>query len=199
MITTELIKTLRDKTGVSVMQCKKALEEAGGDMEKATIILLKRSAEAAVKKGARELGAGVVESYIHSTRNVGSLVEVMCETDFVSNNEEFKKLAYDVAMQVVATSPEFLKREDVTEESKAKAREVFLKEINDVPVNANKSDDMKEKILAGKLDAYFNERVLMEQAFIKNPDMIIRNLVEQAVQKFGEKIEITRFIRYSVK
>jgi elongation factor Ts len=170
-ITTELIKKLRDDTGVSVMQCKKALEEANGDIEKATIILLKKSGESAAKKEGRELGAGVVAAYIHNTGNVGVMVELMSETDFVANNEEFKKLAYDIAMHVAASNPEYLKKEDVTEEARAKVSEVLAKEVED------KKADMKEKILAGKLDAYFNERTLLEQAFVKNQ----------------------RFVRYSVK
>jgi len=192
-ITTELIKSLRDKTGVSVMQCKKALEEAGGDMDKAIIILQKRSAEAALKKSDRELGAGVVESYVHSTKAVGAMVELMCETDFVSGNEEFKKLAYDIAMHVAAANPQYLKKEDIGEESKAKALEVFTPEV------AGKPEELKEKILSGKLDAFFAEQVLLEQAFIKNGDLTIKNLLEQGSQKFGEKIEITRFVRFSVK
>lgn len=192
-ITTELIKTLRDKTGVSVMQCKKALEEAGGDIDKATIILQKRSAEAALKKSDRELGAGVIESYVHSTKAVGAMVELMCETDFVSGNEEFKKLAYDIAMHIAATNPQYLKKEDISEESKAKALEVFTPEVEGKP------EELKEKILSGKLDAFFGEQVLLEQAFIKNGDLTIKNLIEQGSQKFGEKIEITRFVRFSTK
>lgn len=192
-ITTELIKSLRDKTGVSVMQCKKALEEAGGDLEKATIILLKRSAEAALKKGDRTLGAGVVESYVHNTKNVGALVELMCETDFVSGNAEFKQLAYDIAMHVAAANPEYLKTEEIDEASKAKASEVFAEEV------AGKPADLKEKILQGKLDSYFSDKVLLEQTFIKNGDVKIKNLIEQATQKFGEKVEITRFVRFSIK
>jgi elongation factor Ts len=192
-ITIDLIKSLRDKTGVSVMQCKKALEEASGDMDKAIIILMKKSSEISVKKGDRTLGAGAVGAYIHGTGNVGALVEVMCETDFVSSNEDFKKLAYDVAMHVTASNPEFLKKEDISESDMAKAREVFEKEVLDKP------KDLQDKILAGKLDSYFNERILLEQHFIKNPDITIKGLVEQAVQKFGEKVEITRFSRFSVK
>jgi elongation factor Ts len=192
-ITTELIKSLRDKTGVSVMQCKKALEEAKGDIEKATIILLKRSSEAALKKGDRTLGSGVVEAYIHSTKTVGAMVELACETDFVSNNEEFKKMAYDIAMHITASNPEFLKKEDIKEEDKVKAREVFMEEIKGKPA------DMVDKILAGKLDSYFNERVLLEQPFIKNPEKTIKNILEEGVQKFGEKIELIRFQRFSVK
>lgn len=192
-ITTELIKTLRDQTGVSVMQCKKALEEAGGDMDKAVIILKKRSAEAAQKKSDRELGAGVVESYIHSTKTVGAMVELMCETDFVSGNEEFKKLAYDIAMQVAATNPSVLTKEEISEEAKAKALEVFTPEVEGKP------EELKTKILEGKLDSFFNEQVLLDQPFIKNGDVTIRGLIEQGTQKFGEKIEVTRFVRFSIK
>ena len=192
-ITTELIKTLRDQTGVSVMQCKKALEEAGGDMHKAVIILKKRSAETAQKKSDRELGAGVVESYIHSTKTVGAMVELMCETDFVSGNEEFKKLAYDIAMHVAATNPSVLTKEEISEEAKAKALEVFLPEVEGKP------EELKAKILEGKLDSFFNEQVLLDQSFIKNGDVTIRGLIEQGTQKFGEKIQITRFVRFSIK
>ncbi len=192
-ITTELIKQLRDKTGVSIMQCKKALEEAGGDMDKATVILLKKSAEAAVKKGDRELGAGVVESYIHNTKSVGTLVELCCETDFVSNNEEFMKLAKDIAMHIAASNPEFLKSDDISDDVKATVREVLIKEVEGKP------EEMKEKILAGKMDAYFAERVLLSQAFIKNPDLTIQNLIDQAIQKFGEKVVVSRFVRYAIK
>src|SRR3989344_1318816 len=117
MITTELIKQLRDKTGVSVMQCKKALEEAGGDSEKAVMILAKKSADIASKKGDRALGAGIVSSYIHATGTVGTMIELMCETDFVAQNEEFKKLARDIAMHATATNPQFLKAEDIGAES----------------------------------------------------------------------------------
>lgn len=192
-ITTELIKSLRDKTGVSVMQCKKALEEASGDMEKAVIILMKKSSEVSLKKTDRTLGAGVIEAYVHGTKGVGSLVELMCETDFVSGNEDFKKLAYDIAMHVTASNPQFLKKDDISEDDMVKAREVFEKEVSGKP------EDLKEKILSGKLDSYFSERILLEQSFIKNPEVTIKGLIEQAIQKFGEKVEITRFSRFSIK
>ena len=192
MITTELVKQLRDKTGISIMQCKKALEEVGGDMEKAIILLQKKSAGIAVKKGGRTLGAGVVESYIHATHTVGTMVELLCETDFVAKNDEFKKLARDIAMHVTATNPQFLKTEDIDEHSMALATEMFEKEVGDKP------KDMKAKILEGKLSAYWGERILLNQSFIKNPEVTITNLIEGAIQKFGEKIEIARFVRYSV-
>ncbi len=122
MVTTEQIKDLRDKTGVSVMQCKKALEEAEGDMDKALVILQKKSKDIASKKSDRTFGAGVVASYVHSSQTVGAMVELVCETDFVSKNDEFKALARDIAMHITAANPEFLKKEDISERCRGKAR-----------------------------------------------------------------------------
>ncbi|HEY9480636.1 MAG TPA: elongation factor Ts [Candidatus Paceibacterota bacterium] len=192
MVTTDLIKELRDATGVSVMQCKKALEEAGGDKEKALVILKKKGAEAAAKKGDRTLGAGTIAAYVHSTGMVGSMVELACETDFVSKNPEFKALAYDIAMHVAAAKPEFLKKEDIDPQSRAVAESVFAKDVEGKP------EAMKAKILEGKLASYFGERVLLDQPFVKNGDMTVAALVSSAVQKFGEKIEIVRFARFGV-
>lgn len=191
-ITTELIKQLRDKTGISVMQCKKALDETGGDMEKAIMLLQKKSADIASSKQGRTLNSGVVSSYIHATGNVGTMIELLCETDFVANNEEFKKIARDIAMHATATNPQFLKTEDIDEHSMELAKEMFAKEVEGKP------EEMKEKILEGKLAAYWSERVLLNQAFIKNPELTITNLLQTAVQKFGEKIEIGRFVRFSI-
>jgi elongation factor Ts len=197
-ITTETIKQLRDKTGVSVMQCKKALEETGGDVEKAVLVLLKKSAGVAEKKQGRTLGAGIIEAYIHNTQKVGTMVELLCETDFVAKGEEFKKLARDIAMQVSATNPQFLKREDIDEHSAGLAEEMLVKEMEADSKGAGKPEEIKAKILTGKLDAYWAERVLLEQVFIKNPDLTIRQLIDSAIQKFGEKIELSRFVRYSI-
>ncbi len=191
-ITTELVKQLRDKTGISVMQCKKALEEVGGDMEKAIVLLQKKSAGIAGKKGDRTLGSGTIEAYIHSTGAVGTMVELLCETDFVAKNEEFKKLARDIAMHATATNPQFLKTEDIDQHANELATEMLAKELEGKP------EDMKAKILEGKLSAYWSERVLLNQAFIKNPEVTVMGLIEQAIQKFGERIELSRFVRYSV-
>lgn len=192
-ITTEDIKKLRDETGVSVMQCKKALEEAGGDAGKALVILRKQASASAEKKSDRELGAGTIASYIHGEGAVGAMVELSCETDFVSKNEEFKKLAYEIAMQIAATNPEFLTADEIPEEAMTKAKEVFAEEVKDKP------EDLKEKILAGKLDAYFQEKILLNQPYIKDDSKTIGNLIEEAVQKFGERTEIRRFARFSLK
>ena len=197
-ITTETIKQLRDKTGVSIMQCKKALEETNGDVEKAILVLLKKSAGVAEKKQGRTLGAGIIEAYVHNTQKVGTMVELLCETDFVAKGDEFKKLARDIAMHISATNPQFLKREDIDKHSADLANEMLSKEVEGATTNAGKPEEIKNKILEGKLDAYWGERVLLEQAFIKNPDLTIRNLIESATQKFGEKIELSRFVRYSI-
>lgn len=191
-ITTNQIKELRDKTGVSVMQCKKALEEAGGDMDKALMVLQKNSKATALKKTDRTLRSGVVRAYVHSTGSVGALVELLCETDFVAKNEDFKTLAYDIAMHIVASDPQYLSQDSVPEEMRKAAEEMFIKDIEGKP------EDLKQKILEGKLNSYFGERSLLDQAFIKNPDLTIRQLVEGAIQKFGEKTEIARFSRFSV-
>lgn len=192
-ITSAAIKALRDQTGISVMQCKKALEEAGGDMEKALIILKQKRKEAAEKKSDRTLGAGAVGVYTHNTGEVAAMVLLASETDFVSKNEEFVALAREIAMHVAAQNPKFISREQVGEDAIAKAKEVFVEDIKDKPA------EMQEKIMEGKLNAYFKEQILLEQPFIKNPDVTIGEMVNGAVQKFGEKVSIVDFKRLSVK
>lgn len=178
------------------MQCKKALEDAGGDREKALMALRKKSGEIAAKKGDRTLGAGVVAAYIHSNGSVGAMVELSCETDFVAKNEDFKKLAYEIAMHVAAINPEYRTEADIDDAARAKATEFFKEEVENTM--KGKPDAIKEKALQGKIDAYFSEKVLMHQPFVKDPNVTIANLVTGAVQKFGEKTEITRFVRYAV-
>ena len=193
MAISDTLKKLRDETGVSVMQCKKALEEAGGDIEKAKIVLRKVSSSAASKKADRTLGAGIVAAYIHAGGSVVGAVVLGCETDFVAKNEDFKKLAYDIAMHVAAMNPQFRAREDIKESDLVSAREVFEKEAANVPEIA------RTKAVQGKVDKYFSERILLEQPFIKDSTLSVRGLLESAVQKFGEKIEVVRFERLSVK
>lgn len=194
MVTTEQIKELRDITGISVMQCKKALEESGGDKEKALLILRKKSSDIATKKGDRELGAGVVESYIHSNKTVGAMVELLCETDFVARNEEFIAMARDIAMHITATNPEYTDEAQITDDVRTKVIEMFKKEVEE----SGKSADIKEKMMEGKLAGYFAERTLLAQSFVKNPDITIKQLIDGGVQKFGEKIAVSRFARFSV-
>lgn len=192
-INSTLIKELRDKTGISVMQCKKALEEAEGDMEKAQIILKKKRSEAADKKADREIAAGAVGYYIHNTNEVAALVALGCETDFVAKNEEFLALANDIAMHVTAMNPAYITRNELSTEAIDKAKEVFMGEVADKPA------EMQEKILEGKLNSYFKEQILLEQAFVKNPDVTIGDLLKEGVQKFGENISIVDVKRVSVK
>ena len=174
-ITTEDVKALRDETGVSIMQCKKALEEAGGDMEKARMILRKNSATAASKKSERTLGAGIVGYYMHSNKKMAAMVELFCETDFVAQNPEFVETANNLAMHITAMAPEFTKSSDIDEVSMAKAKAFFEEEI----ANSDKPAEIKEKILQGKLNDFFAEKTLMNQAFVVNPD----NTIEQVINK----------------
>lgn len=194
MISTEQIKELRDLTGISVMQCKKALEEAEGDKEKALAILRKKSGDIAAKKSDRELGAGVIESYIHNTKSIGALVELSCETDFVARNEEFVALARDIAMHVAASAPEFVDESAITDEVRVNAEASLKKEVDE----SGKPADIQAKMIEGKLASYFAERTLLAQPFVKNPDITIKQLIDGGVQKFGEKIAVARFVRFAL-
>lgn len=192
-ITSAQLKELRDKTGISVMQCKRALEEAGGDMDKAVIILKKKRSEAAEKKSDRALGAGAVGVYVHNTNEVAAMVLLACETDFVSKNEEFIALAKEIAMHVAATDPKYVTKDELPNDAIEKAKEVFSAELEGKP------EEMKEKIMEGKLSSYFKDQILSEQDFIKNPDQTIGEMVTGAVQKFGENVSIAQISRVSVK
>lgn len=191
-ISIDTVKELRDRTGVSIMQCRKALEEAAGDMEKAEVILRKRSGAAADKKSDRELGAGSIGSYIHDGV-VGSMVLLSSETDFVARNAEFAALARDIAMHVAATNPTYLSDSDISADAKDAAHAVFLEEVKDKPV------EMQEKILEGKMNSYFKDQVLLDQTFIKDESKTIRDLLNEATQKFGERVEVSKFVRFSAR
>ncbi len=192
IITTDQVKALRNETGISVMQCKQALEEANGDFKKAKVILQKKGTAVAKKKGDRELKAGTVEGYIHSNNEVGTLVLLSCETDFVSKNEEFKELARNIAMHAAASSPEFISRSDVTPEKLKTAKSVFMYEVKDKP------EKVREKIVEGKINSYLSEKVLLEQAYIKDPEVTIQDLLDSATQKFGERVEVSKCVRVSI-
>ncbi|MDB4992306.1 MAG: translation elongation factor Ts, elongation factor Ts [Parcubacteria group bacterium] len=191
-ISMDTLKMLRDKTGLSVMQCKKALEEANGDAAQAEVILRKRSSDAADKKSDRELGAGAVASYIHGGE-IGAMVLLSCETDFVARNEEFPALAREIAMQVAATNPKYLHDTDIDDTARTAAMTVFTEEVKDKP------EEMREKILEGKMQSYFKDMVLMNQPFIKDDSKTIQQLVDQASQKFGERVVISQFVRFSAR
>jgi len=192
MATTDQIKELRERTGVSVMQCKKALDQALGDMEKAMILLRKISGTIAEKKSDRDLGAHAVVAYIHGNNSIGAMVLLSAETDFVAKNEEFKKLGYDIAMHIVAQAPAYMRREDIPEDEMKKIRETLASEIP-----AGKPQDVREKILEGKIGDYMKMKVLLEQPFIKDESQTVGDLVKSATQKFGERVEVSRFIRYA--
>lgn len=193
MIQIETVKELRERTGISIMQCKKALEEAGGDVEKAIVMLRKNAAKVAEKKSGRTLGAGVIQAYIHTNNEIGVLVELSCETDFVSKNKDFVALARDIAMHAAATDPTSIDRSGIEETKINAAKSVFEDESKDKP------NEIRQKIVEGKMDSYYKDMVLLEQSFIKNPEKTIKDLVEEAIQKFGEKIEITGFVRFSIR
>lgn len=189
-LSTDIIKQLRDLTGVSVMQCKKALEEAGGDLAKAEVILKKRSSEAAEKKAERELGAGAVGMYSHEGA-IGAMVLLSSETDFVAKNPEFAALAREIAMQVAATDPKYVSSDQVPEDKKQAALAVFEEEVKGKP------EEMKAKILEGKLQSYFRDSVLLDQPYIKDESKTVRDLLNGATQKFGERVEVSGMCRLS--
>lgn len=191
-ISLDTVKQLRDKTGVSIMQCRKALEEAEGDMDKAEVILKKRSGAAADKKADRDLAAGAIGTYVHDGV-VGSMVLLSSETDFVSKNSEFSDLARAIAMHVAATNPKYLTESDIPEEAKQAAIAVFTEEVKDKP------EAMREQILAGKLASYFRDQVLLEQPYIRDDSKTIKDLLNEATQKFGERVEVSSFARLSVR
>ncbi len=189
-ISIDTIKQLREATGLSIMQCRKALEEADGNIEKAEVILRKRSSEAADKKSDRDIGAGAVGMYLHD-KAIGAMVLLASETDFVSKNPEFETLARELAMQVAATNPLYLTSEEIAEEAKDAAMAVFKEEVKDKPL------EMQEKILAGKMESYFRDSVLLNQPYIKDESKTVKQLVDEASQKFGERVIISKFVRFS--
>lgn len=191
-ITTDVIKELRERTGVSVMQCKKALLEADGDLAKAEVILKKHSATSALKKAERTLKAGIIGSYVHDG-SIGAMVVLSCETDFVAKNPEFGALARELAMQVAATDPSYTVMFEISEEAKQAAVAVFEKEVADKP------KEMQAKILEGKLASHFRDHVLLEQPFIKDESKTVQDLLNEATQKFGERVEVSRFVRLSAR
>jgi elongation factor Ts len=191
-ITAELVKTLREKTNVGMMECKNALNEADGDLEKAETILRKKGIAKADKKADRQTKEGIVASYIHLAGRVGVLIEVNCETDFVAKNENFRELVKDITLHIAASNPRFLQREDVSADFIAKEREIAAEQVKGKPAN------IVEKIVDGKIEKVYSENCLLEQAFIKNPDLTIRELLKSKISELGENLVIRRFVRYAV-
>lgn len=183
---------LREQTGAGVLEAKKALEQSGGDLPAAVDALRKSGALKAAKKAERTTGEGLVHAYIHGGGKVGVLVEVLCETDFVARNPEFEALAHDLAMQIAATNPVYVKPEDVPSDSVEKEKSIYAGEVVGKPAN------IVEKIVAGKLDKWYSNVCLMKQAFIKDEDLTIEDVVKSKISKLGENIQVRRFVRFAL-
>ncbi len=194
MVSAGQVKDLREKTGAGMMDCKKALVEANGDMERATTILREKGLAAAAKKEGRIAAEGLVEAYIHGAGRIGVLVEVNCETDFVAKTDDFKSFVKDIAMHIAAARPTYVTRDEVSEEEIAKEREILKVQA----LNEGKPANIVDKMVEGRVDKYFKEICLMEQPFVKNPDVTIEQLLNEKVAKIGEKISIRRFARYEL-
>jgi elongation factor Ts len=197
-ITAAAIKALREKTGAGMMECKKAITEAEGNEERAIEILRERGLASAKKKEGRVAAEGVVGSYIHMGGKVGVLVEVNCETDFVARSEDFQQLVKDIAMHIAAAEPRHVSREEVTTETLDKEREIATAQAKNDPKNANKPDQVIERIVEGRLNKFYEEFVLLDQPFIKDPAKTVGELVTENVAKTGEKVTIRRFARYKM-
>jgi elongation factor Ts len=191
-ITASLVKELRDKTGAGMMDCKKALVETGGDVEKAVDELRKKGLAAAAKKAGRSTSDGLVASYIHAGGKIGVLVEVNCETDFVARTDDFVELVNDIAMHIAAADPRFVRREEVTEDVLERERAIF----RDQALAEGKPEDIVDKIVDGKLGKFYSEAVLLEQPFVKDPDVTVGELITQKIAKIGENMQVSRFARF---
>jgi elongation factor Ts len=193
-ITATQVKELRERTGAPMMNCKDALLEARGDLAEAEVILRKKGIAAAAKKSARVTSEGIVGSYIHAGGKIGVLVEVACESDFVARTEEFQQLVHDVAMHIAAADPRFLAREEVTEAVLEREREIVRAQA----ASTGKPPAVVENIVKGKLEKFYEETTLLDQHFVKDDKMTIRELVAGKIAKFGENIAIRRFARFKV-
>ncbi|MDQ3755989.1 MAG: translation elongation factor Ts [Acidobacteriota bacterium] len=197
-ITAAAVKALREKTGAGMMECKNALNEADGNEEQAIEILRKRGLASAKKKEGRIAAEGAVGSYIHMGGKVGVLVEVNCETDFVARTEEFQQLIKDVAMHIAAAEPRYVTREEVPTDALDKEREIARAQAQNDPKNANKPDQVIDKIVEGRLHKYYEEAVLLDQPFVKDPAKTINDLLTDKIASTGERITVRRFARYKM-
>lgn len=194
MVTAGMVKELRERTGAGMMDCKKALNETQGDMDKAIDFLREKGLAAAAKKAGRVAAEGLIESYLHGGGRIGVLVEVNCETDFVAKTEGFRALVKDIAMQIAAANPVYVRREEVPEEVIEHEKEVLKAQA----LNEGKPANIVEKMIIGRVEKYYKEVCLMEQHFIKDPDKTITQLVNESIAKIGENISIRRFSRYQL-
>jgi elongation factor Ts len=191
-ITAQMVKELRERTGAPMMDCKAALSESQGDMEKAIDFLRKKGMAAAAKKAGRATAEGVVGSYIHAGGRIGVLVEINCETDFVARTDDFQELVKDVAMHIAATDPRFVERGEVTPEVLDRERDIYREQA----LASGKPANVVDRIVDGKMEKFYAEAVLLEQPFVKNPDVTVGELVAEKVGKLGENIRVRRFARF---
>jgi len=192
MITAEMVKQLRERTGAGMMDCKKALTESNGDMDKAVEILREKGLAAAAKKSSRIAAEGLVDAYIHGDGRIGVLVEVNIETDFAAKNEEFKAFVKDIAMQIAAAKPEYISREEVPAEVINKEKEILRAQA----LNEGKPEKIVDKMVEGRIEKYYKEICLLEQPWIKDPDKTIKDLLMEKIATIGENINIRRFARF---
>ncbi|NOZ75787.1 MAG: translation elongation factor Ts [FCB group bacterium] len=193
-ISAQLVKQLRERTGAGMMDCKKALLETEGDLDKAIDALRKAGVAKAEKKGVRAANEGLIYSYIHHGGRLGVLIDISCETDFVAKTEDFRELAHNLAMQVAATNPLAIRREDLDANVVAHEKEIYMDQAR----NSGKPENIIEKMVDGRLKKFYQEVCLMEQAFIKDPDKKVKDLVTESIATLGENITINRFTRYAV-
>ncbi len=191
-ITAQMVNALRSQTGAGLLDCKKALIEANGNTEEATTILRKKGAASAAKKADRTTKEGLIESYIHHSGKVGVLIEVNCETDFVARNDGFKAFVKDLCLQISATSPLYVSRDQVPEGEIAKEREIAAAQVQGKPPAA------AQKIVDGKLEKHFSNVCLLDQPFVKDPNKTVKELLTEAIAKTGENIQVRRFVRYQL-
>jgi len=193
-ITASQVKDLRDRTGVGMMDCKQALREAEGDIDEAIKVLRKLGKAKVAKRAEREASEGRIEAYVHTGGKIAVLVEVNCETDFVARSEDFQALAHDIALHIAASNPRFIRTEEVDENTLADEREVFLSQAQ----AEGKPAEIAERIVEGKMSRFFSETVLYEQPFIREPDQTVSELIADAVNRIGENIVISRFVRFGL-
>jgi elongation factor Ts len=193
-ITAQMVKELRERTGAGMMDCKNALNDTQGNMEAAVDALRKKGLAAAAKKAGRITAEGAVGSYIHGGGKIGVLVEVNCETDFVARTDQFQELVRDIAMHIAAADPRCVRREEVTPELLEREQAIFREQA----LASGKPAQVVEKIVAGKMEKYYSEFVLLEQSFVKNPDQTVSQMIAEKVAKIGENIQVRRFVRYKL-
>lgn len=193
-ITAQMVKELRDRTGAGMMECKTALKESGGDVAGAEVVLRKRGIASASKKSERSTKQGVIGSYIHSGSQLGVLVEINCESDFVARTDDFNDLVKDIAMQIAAADPQFIRREDVTAAAIEKEKDIQRARA----LNEGKPEKMVEKIIEGRMSKFYEEICLLDQPFIKDNTMKVEDLIKTKIAKLGENISVARFVRFKV-